>query len=315
MKKVAVIGKIVILSAIDGADRIEAATVDCGDAGRWSGVVGKGLQPGELVTVFLQDAVLPPNERWAFMEKHHWRVRMARFKGVPSECVIIPGAPDFAPGTDLTEALGVTKYEKPVPVAIAGDIVGAFPSFIPRTDEDNFQTVDFSALMASGRWYATEKADGTSCTVRVDETGLHVCSRNWELREFTVTGAGNLYWQTARKYGLEALPIGIAVQFEIIGPGVQGNPHGLKSVEGRLFGVFKRFSPGCWLRVASEISPSIMPGASNIAANDLPTTADELRKMAEIKYANGKYGEGIVIRAFDHSWSFKVLNLNYKEAV
>lgn len=28
---------------------------------------------------------------------------------------------------------------------------------------------------------------------------------------------------------------------------------------------------------------------------------------------NGKPGEGIVIRAMDSSWSFKAINLNYKD--
>ena len=59
--------------------------------------------------------------------------------------------------------------------------------------------------------------------------------------------------------------------------------------------------------------PAVVEAVENYCT--LGEIADELRKMAEIKYANGKYGEGIVIRAFDHSWSFKVLNLNYKEAV
>ena len=137
----AVIGSIVETATIEGADRIQQAVVVCGASGKWTCVVGKDMAVGDTVTVFLQDAVLPPDPRWAFMEKHHWRVRMARFKGVPSECVIIPGAPDMPAGTDLTEALGVTKYEKPIPAAMSGDAVGAFPSFIPKTDEPNFQTV------------------------------------------------------------------------------------------------------------------------------------------------------------------------------
>lgn len=41
--------------------------------------------------------------------------------------------------------------------------------------------------------------------------------------------------------------------------------------------------------------------------------ADALRKLAEVKYPNGKHGEGIVIRALDSSWSFKTINLLYKD--
>jgi len=41
-------------------------------------------------------------------------------------------------------------------------------------------------------------------------------------------------------------------------------------------------------------------------------SADQLRKLAEVKYPNGKPGEGIVLRSLSHEWSFKVLNLLYK---
>lgn len=319
MAALAVVGKITEVRAIDGADFIQAASVDCGAAGRWSGVVGKDVQAGDGVTVFLQDAILPPSDRWAFMEKHKWRVRMARFKGVPSECLIVKGAPDDAdPGADLAESLGVTKYEKPIPAGMQGDAIGAFPSHIPKTDEPNFQSVpDLVERMRADPWYATEKADGTSCTAWVDDAGLHVCSRNWELREFTASGASNVYWRAARKYGLDRLPHGVALQFEVVGPGVQGNPMGLPDLEARAFTlrdtVNHRYMP-CYALVATTDALGI-PTARFIG-NGWQTdgrTDDELRKMAEIKYANGKHGEGIVIRALDSSWSFKVINLLYKD--
>jgi RNA ligase (TIGR02306 family) len=264
--------------------------------------------------VFLQDALLPPDPRWQFMERYKWRVRMARFKGVPSECVVLPlGAIPGAVGDDIAQMLGVTKYEKPVPLGIAGDMVGAFPSFLPKTDEPNFQTVDFGDLMES-IFYVTEKADGTSCTAWVDEGGLHVASRNWELREFSASGAKNLYWETARKYTLQDMPVGMAVQFEIVGPGVQSNPMGLQQIEGRIFGMFERDEQGRWIRsTPGDFSKAGIPLAKDIACEQRPLSADELRKLAEIKYANGKHGEGIVVRAADQSWSFKVINLLYKD--
>jgi len=40
---------------------------------------------------------------------------------------------------------------------------------------------------------------------------------------------------------------------------------------------------------------------------------EDLRELAAIKYTNGKHGEGVVIRAQDSSWSFKVINLLYKD--
>lgn len=322
--KLAVVGKISELLSIEGADRIKQAKVVCGDAGKWSGVVGLDVEVGELVTVFLQDAVLPPHERWAFMEQRKWRVRMMRFKGVPSECLIIKGPSlDANVGTDLTEVLGVKKHEKPVPIALAGEMVGAFPSFLPKTDEPNFQTLDFAALMASGPWYATEKCDGTSCTAWVDEEGLHVASRNWELREFTESGAGNVYWKTARKYGLDRLTAGTALQFEICGPGIQKNPMGLKEIEARAFTVHDFIGHRCALPVQElirtcdelEIPVARMVGVvnDNRTPQKQPITADTLRLLADFEYPNGQPAEGVVIRAVDQSWSFKVINLDYND--
>ena len=315
-QKLAVVGKITELKTIEGADRILHATVVCGDAGKWSGVVGLNHQVGELVTVFLQDAVLPAgNERWAFMEKFKYRVRMARFKGVASECVIISGAPEMPVGTDLGEALGVTKFYKPLPASMTGDAIGNFPSFIPKTDEPNFQTVpELVERMGSESWVATLKCDGSSCTAWNDEDGnLHVASRNLELREFNASGAGNSYWRAARKYDMSQLPVGHAIQFEVVGPGIQSNPMGLTDVEGRAFTLYdfgRRARCGHDMLIAVCASVGI-PLAGVVATGSHALDADALRKLAEVKYPNGKHGEGIVIRALDSSFSFKVINLLY----
>ncbi len=317
MAKIAVIGMIINIKDIKDADRIKLATVVCGDAGKWTGVVGLDHYLGEFVTVFLQDALLPPDDRWAFMEKHKWRVRMARFRGCPSECVIVKGAPDMPVGTDLAEPLGVSKYFKPLPESMSGDAVGNFPSFIPKTDEPNFQTVpELVERMAVDPWVATMKCDGSSATAWVDAEGeLHVASRNLELREFNKSGAGNSYWRVARKYNWDGLPKGCALQFEVVGPGIQSNPMGLNDIDGRAFTLYdyvkQRKLPQTALDTVSRLIG--MPNAPVIALGDEAMNADSLRKMAEIKYPNGKPGEGIVIRATDGSWSMKVINLLYKD--
>jgi RNA ligase (TIGR02306 family) len=316
-QKLAVVGKIIELAPIADADRILHATVVCGDAGKWSGVVGLNHQVGELVTVFLQDAVLPAgNERWEFMERFKWRVRMARFKGVASECVIIQGAPEMPVGTDLAEALGVTKYSKPLPASMAGDAVGNFPSFIPKTDEPNFQTVpELVERMGAEDWVATLKCDGSSCTAWNDEDGnLHVASRNLELREFNATGAGNSYWRAARKYDMSQLPAGHAIQFEVVGPGIQSNPMGLTDVEGRAFTLydFGRHARCGHAMLAAVCANVGIPMADVVATGATAMDSDALRKLAEVTYANGKPGEGIVIRSAGAMFSFKVINLLYR---
>jgi RNA ligase (TIGR02306 family) len=320
---VAVIGIIMSAEPIEGADRIHLVAVDCADSGAWEGVVPKDMGVGEKCLVLLQDALLPADPdhpRWGFMRSHKFRVRMARFKGVPSECVILPAMGeelDEPVGADVGLALGITKYSKPLPAEMAGVAKDNFPSFIPKTDETNFQRVrDLARQMADSEWYVTEKADGTSCTVFMDwDEDLRVCSRNWEIEP-----GDSLYWRMVEKYDvLRAMPAGVAVQFEIVGPGVQGNPMGLEENEIRVFGAHT-FGPAGqrgW-RVPYETLRNMchgnnLPMAKLIRLGSGPMTADELRALAEIKYDNGKPGEGVVVTAMDSSWSFKVISLSYKD--
>lgn len=317
----ATIGKIVETLPIPNADRIIQATVLCGAAGAWTGVLSKDVDTSQKFLVFLQDAVVPQDPRWAFMEKYQWRVRMMRFRGAPSECVILeyPDAEKLEVGTDLTEILGVTKHNKPLPLNTGGEQIADFPWFIRKTDETNFQASLDIEKITKDRYYVTEKADGTSGTAWVDGDGvLHVCARQWELAEFDNKGGANVYWTAARKYGLHRLPVDTAIQFEVVGPGIAKNPLGLKELEIRVFRLWdnttRRYLPYQNLKdVCHQLD---LPTARCLGEFDpmqkVPT-AEEFRKMAEIKYSNGRHAEGIVIQALDTSWSFKVINLLYKD--
>ncbi len=333
-KTLAVVGRILTIDPIPNADRIKLATVVCGSSGKWQGVVGLNTDPDVPVVVFLQDAILPPDPRWKFLESSKWRIKMARFRGAPSECLILPISefPElsgtFETGQDLTNTLGVTKYEKPLPPGMTGSAKGNFPAFIPKTDEENFQRVpELVERMSSEDWVATMKMDGTSCTAWVDDEGeLHVASRNLELKEFGErpafgsTGATNVYWRCARLLKLENLPKGIALQFEVCGPNIQGNPAGFKELCGFAFKAWniaerRYLDRDEFLLLAVKCSFSTAP---RMFAGNIPDvrglySADELRNMANLKYPNGEPAEGIVIAARSGEWSFKVINLEYKK--
>jgi len=319
----AYVGRIENVRSIEGADRIVAAEVVCGEGGRWQGVVAKGdFVPGDLCLVYLQDAVVKPSEQLAFLEKAQWRVRMQRFKGVPSECVIVPTDlyAEQHLGMDMTEQLGVTKYEKVLHADFNGGAAyGSFPSFIPKTDEPNFQTAGRLVEALKGKpWYATEKADGTSTTAYRRGDHFGVCSRNLELQEF----ATNSHWSLALKFGLkEKLPDGTALQWETVGPGVQKNPMGLKELEPRAFSAY-RFTEGRYLNRDEFVALCLdigIPMAPEVAGGpDFLLDSDQLRTLAEGKYANGKQREGVVVRPDVEEFvrgsrlSFKVINLLYK---
>ena len=323
-QKVAVIGQIQEIKPIPNADRIESAVVVCGAAGKWAGTIEKGaFSLNEHVVVFLQDALLPEGDpRWSFMEKNHWRVSMRKFLGVPSECLIIKLPTDdtyaaMSVGDDVADIFGVKKYIKEIPATMNGEFKGPFPSFIPITDEVNFQAFpEYRDWMAKEPYYVSIKYDGISGTAWNDEEGLHVCTRHNELNEFNNKGNSNVYWKMARKYNMDKCPQGLALQFEVVGPGIQKNTESLKENEVRLFRIWdieKReyYDYGQLMQFSTDYNIPMVHVISN--PGDAPSE-DGLRFLAEVKYANGKPGEGIVIAAMRHRvFSFKVINLLYKD--
>lgn len=326
--KLAYIGRIVDIKPIKGADFIESAMVVCGEGGKWLGTVKKDeFKVGDLVEVYLQDALLPKTEEFAFMENYKYRVAMRKFKKVPSECLIMPLTVEGNVGDNIADIKGVMKYEKPISPSLAGMALGAFPtSVVPKTDEPNFQTVSHMVHALQGnRYYSTVKADGSSGTIyrwsrddEVDHFGC--CSRNLELKD-----EGNpAIWNLARKYNLrERLPFGFAIQFEIVGPGIQSNHMGLSDVDLRVFNVWdiidRRYLDAVpFTEFCNHLS---LPTVEIIDWNKVFEfkSDNELRKYAEGKYESGYPREGVVFRPMMETkvkferLSFKVINLMYKD--
>ena len=321
------IGKVVNIEPILNADKIERLDVTTGH-GQWSGIaVKEQFTVGDLCQVYLQDSIVPMTPEFAFMERHHYRVRMVRLRGVPSECLIMPKTLEGNLGDDVTDLAGVTKYEKPLPVGM-GDIAGHFPSFIPKTDEPNFQSVPEVVLALRGlSWYATIKADGTSCTMYRWQGHFGVCSRNYEIKQ----SDQSTLWQLAQKYHLDTdLPDGYVVQGEVVGPGIQGNPLGLKEPDLLVFNVYN-ITEQQYLNGVSFMSFLETVGLHlhfvtrlNGLDDSFNLNDDELRQLSEQQvYPNGKPAEGVVIRPLEEQsvivdgtptrLSFKVVSLSYRD--
>lgn len=142
-------------------------------------------------------------------------------------------------GDDVTDVLGIVKWDPPVPANLAGEARGFRPSWIPKTDEERVQ--NFPAILEHQdlRWVATEKLDGSSCSFFVDqlEYDKGVCSRNLNL----VDTPGNTLWRLATELHIfdrmRMWGIGdrLVVQGEAFGEGIQGNPLKLKGQQFRAF--------------------------------------------------------------------------------
>jgi len=283
MRKLASIRTIDRIVPHKNADRLEVAII-----GGWPAVVSKGeFREGDLVVFCEVDCLLPPREQYAYLEKgsRHldannklwYRIKTVQLRGQLSQGLVLPlyvldeialGEVPFGwpEGTVVTEFLGIEKYEKPIAPNLAGTAKGAFPYFIQKTDEERIQNLKVEDLRGQP-FYRSEKLDGSSCTVYRfgDVTG--VCSRNLEL----VENPNNTFWKVARESGaidaVEKSVTPLAIQGELIGPGIQGNPYKLSKHLFFAFNVFNintgtYLSKGQFVEFCSEHDIPIVPGLS-----------------------------------------------------
>lgn len=256
-RKMATIRKIDEIRPIEGADAIEAAVV-----GGWVVVIKKGdFKAGDLAVYCEIDSWIP-HELAPFLSKGNEprvyngvrgeRLRTVKLRGQVSQGLLLPIETAF-PGSerrfwwsqvdvDVSERLGIQKWEAPIPAQLAGDVEGPFPTVIPKTDQERIQNLTEQLKEWQGNgdftWEITEKLDGSSMTAFVNGNTEGVCSRNWNLKETE----GNTLWKVARRNDLLAkirkTNRNLALQGELIGEGIQGNAY---KVTGQDFFVFDIF--------------------------------------------------------------------------
>lgn len=303
-------------------------------------VVKKGeFKPGDRCLYVMVDSILPEYEEFKFLEKVKYRIKPVKLRGVISQGICFPldiakkymskyyfdnrfgGMWDgnvltdnyFYVGADLTEILGIAKYEKPVPEC--RDAKGDFPSIISKTDEERVENMIHLIDYLKGKDVAiTIKHDGTSATY-IKDGDLRVCSRRLELKD-----GNNVYWNMARKYNLNRLPEGVCLQGEIVGPGIQKNPEDLTQTQFLVFNIrTDRFLNYYEQEEFAEEFGLDLVDKCTIIENFQLTYEDLLSIAEKARYRNGKSAEGIVVRPLENLYceelgkdlSFKVISPEY----
>lgn len=255
-RKLATIRKINKILPIENADAIELAFVD-----GWQCVVKKGeFNVGDLGVYFEIDSFLPCIEPFLFLEKNGrkkledgsegYRLRTIKLRKVLSQGLLlhITAFPKLSEvfkdsvGEDVTEILGIKKWEAPIPIALQGQIKRYFPSFIKKTDQERIQNhPEYFDLYKDVEFEITEKLDGTSATYYLKDGEFGICSRNVEFK-LNEENFENLYVKIARDKYIEDIlkknNKNIALQGEIAGPGIQGNPLHLEKIDFFLFDIW-----------------------------------------------------------------------------
>jgi RNA ligase (TIGR02306 family) len=324
-RKLASIRMIGSISPIEGADNIELAHVD-----GWQCVVKKGeFIAGQLCVYFEIDSFLPIRP-----EKEGFRLRTIKLRGKISQGLAIPfhsfpgiecDKADIL-GSDVTELLGVLKYDPPIPAQLAGICKGNFPSFIRKIDQEHVQNLWHKIKDCEEHFEVTIKLDGSSCTYYLNDGIFGVCSRNLELKE----DENNTFWKIAKRHDIESIlrnyGKNIALQGEVIGEGIQGNPEKIKGQEFYLFDIWdidrqQYLDPEeravlwskclkdrgvCWCPYAEEFK-MLAPRLSQF--KDI----NELLDAANGKSLNSGMREGIVFKSMEigSGLRFKVISNEY----
>lgn len=221
---------------------------------------------------------------------------------------------------DLTEMLGIQKWEAPMNARLAGMAGGNFPSFIRKTDQERVQNMskELKEYIERGLTFeVTEKLEGSSMTVYFKDGEFGVASRNINLKETE----GNSFWNIARKLNLEELmrtnAENIALQGELIGPWIQGNIYKLTEHQFRLFDVFdidaqEYLSAHNRYRAATYFNVEQSPVLNEELILDF-TTIDDILSYAEGESQLFKTErEGVVFKCIeDPSISFKAISNRY----
>jgi RNA ligase (TIGR02306 family) len=326
-RKLASIRIINDIQPIEGADMIELAIVD-----GWKVVVAKnvGHKVGDMVVYCEIDSFLPIKEEFEFLRKGSYkkmvdgtegfRLRTIKLRGQVSQGLILPIhvlplLEMVSEGQDVTEMLGIVKYEPPIPAELAGKVKGLFPSFLRKTDEERIQNLSGELEgWKDTKFYVTEKLDGSSATFYYKDGVFGVCSRNLELLETEE----NTFWKFARQVDLEnkmrEFDINISLQGELIGEGIQGNPYKIKGQTVRFFNLFDIDLQEYHTLSMFETVVKNQFGLETVPVLEryfqLPETVEDI-----LKYADGKSKlndnfdrEGVVIRSLDRKISFKAIS-------
>lgn len=320
------------VNPIQGADAIDVASI-----GGWKVVVKKGEYQADQLAVYCEIDSWIPHSIAPFLTKtgqfpkvynnvEGQRLRTVKLRGQISQGLLLPmslrGSDSlvvgalFNEGDDVTEFLGIQKWEPPAEFR-AANAKGSFPHFIQKTDQERIQNLSKELAKWNAtqhQWQITEKVDGSSMTVFYKDGEVGVCSRNLELKD----DGTSTFWETAKAEGLVekliALGKNIALQGELIGGNIQGNSYKVDKFQFHLYDIFDIDSqqyllPNAVERIASQMNIRHVPVLESFTTYD--SQMQDLIAYAEGKSVVGAKPEreGLVFKSLtEPGTSFKVIS-------
>lgn len=346
MRKLASIRKIDEIRPIAGADAIECAVL-----GGWNVVVKREeYKVGDLAIYCEVDSFIPNNiapfltkagsEPREYNKIKGERLRTVRLRGQLSQGLLLPlqtvvneVAYDYPyaalelsngnvacvkEGDDVTDLLGIQKWEPPIPACLAGQVAGPWPSLVQKTDQERVQNLGAEwATLTNYTYEVTEKLEGSSMTAGIVNGEFVVCSRNMNLRETRE----NSLWQQARWYRIEDTMRefgldNLVIQGEIIGEGIQGGYYGIKGQDFYVFDILD-LSTGKYLlpvqrrELVSKLNLKHVPvlEENRVITGSIETLLTEADGFSKLN--TQKLREGVVYKRIDGPEHFKAVSNRY----
>lgn len=340
-RKLASIQVVYDVTPIEGADRIELAHVL-----GWQCVTKKGeFKPGDLGVYFEIDSFLPVKPEFEFLRSscfkqsellgEGFRLKTQKFRGEISQGLLLPVSTfqelkdTMTVGENVTDILGVRKWEIEERATTGGTVIGTLPIDVPHTDETRIQAIPKLLQEFAGKeYYISTKMDGSSHSISIDSDGFHVTGHNYEYKDDGSSSFYELvkkrdYIAAMKRYMNDCNIQTLTLQGEFCGPGIQKNRLKLNRPEWYVFTVRingKRVGLEKMKEVAEAVDVNLVPIEET--GIDLPSkypTVEALLERAEGSYPNGGQKEGIVIRTVEpeycqlisQSLSMKVVSNKY----
>lgn len=322
--KIATIEKIKEVHPHPNADSIEFVKV----LGYQCIVPKNKWKVGDWCILIQPDTVLPDDE-WAQVYKSKSkRVKAIKLRGewsfgIVEDLVILGGDRAIiemafpTEGLDISEDLGIIKYEAPVPQDL--NAKGGLPFGICKTDEERFQNFDVTKYFGEIVDISL-KIDGQSFTAFYKDGQIGVCGRTMEYK----LESNNNYTINFKKYNLEEKlraycekhSVNIALRGEQYGSGIQGhqnNPHSKHPLGLMFFSCWdidncRYFNPDeqhYYRNVCRELDLPMVP----LEVYSSPFSQEHINFYQNATDLNGNMFEGVVVTG--HNFSFKIINLNY----
>jgi RNA ligase (TIGR02306 family) len=231
-----------------------AEKLELGRVGSYQVVVQKGLyKDGDEVIFAPEKSVLTGQLKSEYEQylagPNKDRVKAVRLRDQISSGIIIPPhlVPDFGsilPGEDVSEKLGITKYEPPIPTELAGKVKSFDMPFVGSHDCEH-ANVYVNDLVDGERVVITEKVHGSQFILahNVDTNETIVSSKGLLKNGLTIEESETIsYWIAAKNDDIIAkirknFTTGVVQVFGEVVPVQSGYSYGQTKPTSRLFDV------------------------------------------------------------------------------